>query len=285
MWFGRPIKEIFELRRELVWGILPPYNALPKKLEKNCLKALIASKPLEVMCTFEKEPRPISHFRRLPVGGSVGKLLNLQITISNSASDNIVEGIAANGNLNASEGIMSLYGAGVDVPRVSELLSAGLLGKSERRRIMPTKSSIVVVDMNVSNRLLSEVMKYPSTDSYEVYHSSYLDTMYVVLIMPGLWEHEQIKAVNLPGGWRFVSQRETPVEKPVFPGQIGGSYFPARLAVTEHLHKRRAQGKVLLFREVNDRGSIAAGAWQVRESLRHAFERAPERCGSLKDAL
>jgi len=103
--------------------------------------------------------------------------------------------------------------------------------------------------------------------------------------MPGLWEHEQIKAVNFPRGWRFMSQRETPTEKPVFPGQIGGSYFPARLAVVEHLHEKHAQGKVLLFREVNDRGSIAAGAWQVRESLRHAFERAPERCGTLKDAL
>lgn len=139
--------------------------------------------------------------------------------------------------------------------------------------------------MIVSNHLLSKIIKHPPVDCFEVYYSRYLDTTYAVLIMPGLWEHEQIKAVYLAGDWRVESQRETFREKPVFPGQIGGSYFPGRFAITEYLHKKRRQGKVVLFREIKDRDSIAVGAWQVRESLRHAFQKKPQSYESLKGAL
>jgi len=284
MWWGWSIKEIFDLRRELIWGILPPWNALPQKLEGDYLWTLMSSSPLKVACTFEKDLRPIYHIRRLPVGGSIGKLIDLKI-IDNYALNSLIKRITETQNLGASEGIITLYEAGIDVYKISEFLSAGLLGTWERRRIIPTKSAIVIVDINVSNYLLSKIIKYSSIDCFEVYYSRYLDTTYAVLIMPGPWEHEQIKAVYLAGDWRVESQRETLREKPVFPGQIGGSYFPGRFAITEYLHKRRRQGKVLLFREIEDRDSIAVGAWQVRESLRRALEKEPQCYESLKGAV
>ena len=138
MWWGRSIKEIFDLRRELIWGILTPYNALPKKLEEDCLKTLMSSGSLKVACTFERDLRPLSHFRRLPVGGSIGKLVDLRI-IDHYVTDCSIMRITATRNLGASEGIPALYEAGIDVYKISELLSAGLLGTWERRRNNPYK--------------------------------------------------------------------------------------------------------------------------------------------------
>jgi len=282
MWWGRSVKEIFELRNELTWGILPPYNTLPKELEGDSLGILMSTSPSEVKCTFEKDLRRMSNSRRLPVGGSIGNLVDLRIVGSYSPNHDI-QRISAR-DVGASEGIVALYQTGIDVYRIPELLSAAMLGTWERRRMIPTKSAIVIVDEIVASHLLSEIIRCPSLECFEVYYSTYLDTTYVLLMMPGSWELEQIRAVYLSEDWRIESQGETFRKKPVFPGQIGRSYFVGRYAVTEHLHKRQRQAKALLFREIKDRESIALGAWQVLESLRHAFGKQPECYESLKRA-
>ena len=284
MWWGRTIQEIYDLRRELVWGTLPPWSALPKRLHGDYLKIPVSSSPLKVACTFQRELRPVSHFRRLPVGGHIGRLADLRI-IDDYAPDRSIETVISRRDSGASEDIIALSEAGMDVYRISELLSAGLLGSQERKRIIPTKSAIVVVDKTVSDHFLSRVIDFPTVDCFEVYYSRYLDTTYAVLVMPGRWEHEQVRTVYSSEGWRVESQSETFKEKPVFPGQIGGSYFAGRFAVAGGLHRRRRQGRALLFREILDRNTIAVGAWQVRESLRHAFEEDPQCYERLEDAI
>lgn len=177
MWWGSSIKEIFELRNELMWGILPPYDALPRKLEGNCLRILMSTSPSEVKCGFKKELRRISHSRRLLVGGSTGNLVDLRITDSYSPNHDI-QRISAR-NVGASEGIIALYEAGIDICRIPELVSAGLLGTWQRRRMIPTKSATVIVDETVASDLLSEIIRCPSLECFEVYYSTYLDTTYV----------------------------------------------------------------------------------------------------------
>jgi hypothetical protein len=54
--------------------------------------------------------------------------------------------------------------------------------------------------------------------------------------------------------------------------ETAGAYYASRLGVLEHLESIGRQAKCLVLREVSDDYWAPVGVWQIRESVRNAFD-------------
>jgi hypothetical protein len=173
-----------------------------------------------------------------------------------------------------------LYSRGFDVYDVNTILSAGALGVGEERRLVPTRWSITAVDDTVGQFLRGAVRSNPGVDEVTVHHETFMGNRFWVILAPGEWEYELVE-MKAPGsvwnpdpdaGMWFASEHEEYEGRTGYPSETAGAYHAARLGVLEHLHERGRCGKALVLRYVSPEYWGPAGVWQVRESVRHAFD-------------
>lgn len=195
----------------------------------------------------------------------------------------VVEKTLEDDEWNAQGAMTYLYRRGLDVYDINNVLSVGALGKAENRRLVPTRWSITAVDDTIGTYLRGQVRDYPSVDQVEVRANAYMGNRYWVVLMPGSWEFELVE-MKAPGSvWNPAVDGEVWVGSASegFQGRTGyveetaGAYYAARLGVLEHLADRNRQAKALVLREVSDEYWAPVGVWQVRESVRNAFDDAP----------
>ena len=65
----------------------------------------------------------------------------------------------------------------------------------------------------------------------------------------------------------------------------GGAFYAGRLAVLEYLEKIRKQASILIIREVLPAYFAPLGIWQLRETVRGAFDKTPMKFENLDKAL
>ena len=185
-----------------------------------------------------------------------------------------------------------LYNRGFDVYEVNTILSAGALGQTDQRRLVPTRWSITAVDDTVGQFLRGSIRTNPSVDTVQVYHDSYLGNDFFVVLAPGNWEFELVEAkaagsIWNPGGeepW-YASDREGREGRTGYPDETAGAYHAARLGVLEHLDEIGRSAKALVVRYVSPDYWGPAGVWQVRESVRHAFDGTVGEAETLREAV
>ncbi|MGM0371450.1 MAG: DNA repair protein NreA [Halobacteriota archaeon] len=183
------------------------------------------------------------------------------------------------------EGAMTyLYRRGFDVYDINQVLSVGALGQSQNRRLVPTRWSITAVDDTVSKFLRGSIRNAPSIDQVQVFVNEYIGNRYWVVLAPGSWEFELVE-MKAPGSiWNpeptgeiFMSSAYENYEgRSGYVEETAGAYYAARLGVLEHLESIGRQAKALVLREVSDDYWAPVGVWQVRESVRNAFEEGPK---------
>ena len=179
------------------------------------------------------------------------------------------------------EGAISyLYNRGLDVYDINSVLSAGALGRTAERRLVPTRWSITAVDDTVGQFLRGSVRNAPTVDEVEVYYNEYLGNRFWVLLAPGDWEFELVE-MKAPGsvwnpfperGYVMSAAAEGREGRTGYVEETAGAYYAARLGVLEHLAGRDRQAKALVLRHVTEDYWGPAGVWQVRETTRGAFE-------------
>ncbi|MCU4925631.1 Nre family DNA repair protein [Halobacteria archaeon AArc-dxtr1] len=176
-----------------------------------------------------------------------------------------------------------LYRRGFDVYEIDSILSAGALGQAENRRLVPTRWSITAVDDTIGQFLRGRIENAPSIDEVQVWVSEYMGNRYWVILAPGTWEFELVE-MKAPGSiWNpdphgdvwMASASEGYEGRSSYVEETAGAYYAARLGVLEHLESVGRQAKCLVLREVSDDYWAPVGVWQVRESVRNAFEDAP----------
>jgi hypothetical protein len=182
------------------------------------------------------------------------------------------------------EGAMTyLYRRGFDVYDINQVLSVGALGQAESRRMVPTRWSITAVDDTVSTFLRGSIRNAPSIDQVQVFVNEYIGNRYWIVLAPGSWEFELVE-MKAPGSiWNpeptgdiFMSSAHEGYEgRSGYVEETAGAYYAARLGVLEHLESIGRQAKALVLREVSDDYWAPVGVWQVRESVRNAFEDGP----------
>lgn len=291
-WAGKSIEEIANYRLSLVRGVRDlNVGETPGRFIENLQDLAMSQKPVESEAIFEKVPvrdRDLEQELRLDAEaapfGPAAPLKNLKLVAS--TADQRIESAYYDADLNASEAIVNLYKRGVETNRIQRVLSMGMLGGKKSRRLVPTRWSITATDDVISKKLVIENDAYPSIDRFEVTYYSHLANQYSIVLIPDdIWSFEMIESWFTRDGMMGIgSDYEDAGGLDHYP-TIAGAYFSARLAVSEHLSKRRRKAAALVLREIRPEYVMPLGVWQIREGIREALKNAPSTFETLFDAI
>ena len=311
-WLGKGFDEIVDFRYSLLRGYSKADIQDARKGTKiidTLQEVAMMTKPVETELLLTRPPRKILDMREdSQPFGPIAPLASFET--GNSSVDDRIERAFYDRDLRADDAILQLYRNDVLVTRIQRAFSIGMFGEERRRRLVPTRWSITAVDSNLSLRLMARVRQNPMIGKYRVYKYTYLDNIYVGILIPESWRFEWIEAwfepdllatsfpdVNMakdveafdytsPGGYRPVALGDSEgyrgrktYAKP------GGCYYSARLAVSEYLDSIGKQAGAIMLREIHPGYIMPVGVWNVRESLRALLKTQFEEFDTLDEAL
>lgn len=289
MWLGKNLEDIVNYRLSLVRGVsdISVYATAGRYIE-SLQELAMASKSAESEALFEKRPiADIEQVKDLGESAPFGPIAPLKSFKTSSLSvDKRLEDAYYDKDLHAAEAVVDLYQEGVEVSRIHRVLSVGMLGLKNKRRLVPTRWSITTTDDIISVSLVKSLVFYPQIDHFEVYKYSHLGNHYSVILIPDdIWSFE-MKEVwfdnngNIGMGMDFEDARGLDH----YPS-IAGAYFAARLGIAEHLSKRRRKAAALSLREIHPDYVMPVGVWQIREGIREALKTQKSEFETFEKAL
>jgi DNA repair protein NreA len=289
MWLGKNLEDIVNYRLSLVRGVsdISVYATAGRYIE-SLQELAMASKSAESEALFEKRPiADIEQVKDLGESAPFGPIAPLKSFKTSSLSvDKRLEDAYYDKDLHAAEAVVDLYQEGVEVSRIHRVLSVGMLGLKNKRRLVPTRWSITATDDIISVSLVKSLVFYPQIDHFEVYKYSHLGNHYSVILIPDdIWSFE-MKEVwfdnngNIGMGMDFEDARGLDH----YPS-IAGAYFAARLGIAEHLSKRRRKAAALSLREIHPDYVMPVGVWQIREGIREALKTQKSEFETFEKAL
>lgn len=290
-WFGTSYESIIEMRSTLLRTKESTNIFSRGRLVENLQEIALASKAPDVEIVLKGKPVYRVSFSDVnqPMGPSAN-LKSLDIA-GNVKIGRQVDKIVSD-ELSAREAGYMLYNKGEDVYKVSTILSSGVLGIGQRKKLVPTRWSITASHDLVTKELIKEVKDYPSVNDCMVFSSEYLDNHYEVLLMPGSWEFENFEAWAPGTPWsmdakmtQIIEEYEPYKGRTKYADLQGGGYYASRLAVVEGLKAMRRQARVVVFREVYEGYIIPLGVWQVLENVRNAFRQPGMKFATKGEAL
>jgi hypothetical protein len=310
--YGMSLEKIIESRAGLVRGMKKDSVKTTSRMLAEAQSAVMSIKPVDVEARFSRDPvfslelDDTAH----PVGASA-PIEKFKVT-DNPTVPKKVDSLAGDSTL-ANDAIVELLASGFDVHYLSKLLTAGVLGRKENKKMVPTKWAITATDDMAAKHMMESVRDNREIDSPCVYSNSYLDNHFEILLLPGNWEYEQFEAALTPeieervkkrqsasnlryehaswenwktdGTINFSEEHEPYHGRSEYAERQGGGYYAARLGVVEALYRMRRQARVVLFREIGTSYTVPVGVWEVRENVRHAFENEPAKFATREEAL
>ena len=251
----------------------------------------MASKPVDMEMIFSKSmlSSKIVLSEYTPPMGPAAPLKN--ISYGNVKIEPYVERAFNDTDLKAVNAIYDLYSRGIDVSRLSKILSTGAFGVKEDRRAVPTRWSITAVDKNVSDLNLKTLKGMESVDKFEVFVRKTSGNLFMGIMAPGNWQFEWGEAWFPGSTWNtWGSDAEVEIDyegynwRKDYPG-IGGCYYASRLAATEYMLKRKRMAIPLLWREIYPGFNLPVGVWYVRENLREMFNSKPLQLDDIESCI
>jgi hypothetical protein len=290
-WYGLGFDEIIRMRSYLVRSKLKQNVSSRSQFVEENQEIALSVRPVDVEAVFKKKPyysvsfSPVSQ----PMGPS-GELLDLDVA-SNPRIPRQVDSVISEG-IKAGDAVSALFERDFDVYYLTRVLSSGALGKTENKKLVPTRWSITAVDDILGKHLMERIRTYPSVDQFLLYSNTYLENHFEILAIPGGWEFEQFEAWAPKTLWTMYSSKQViAYEHEKHEGRWdyalneGGGYYAGRFAVCEALERMRRQARVVVFREIHEGYVVPVGVWEVRENVRKAMENPPQKFATLKEAL
>jgi hypothetical protein len=293
LWLGKGIRTIIDYRFSLVRGkaLIQVNDANdPNKYLLDLHDMALSSSSVEVDAKFKKKPRmAVTLSEETQPFGPSAIIQSMQV--APTTGERKLEAVYYDGDQRAVDGMVELYHEGVQVSRIQRILSLGMLGVQEQRKIVPTRWSITAVDDTLSKHHLEYVKRYPPIDKFEVYRYVYLDNVYIAILSPRNWEYECIEAWFPGTAWNetgtipaMMGDHESYEGRTTY-ASIGGCYYSTRLAVAEALKRIQRQASALVLREIRPGYILPVGVWSVRESVRAALRTKPFVFDTFKQAL
>ena len=248
----------------------------------------LSARPLDVEVAFEK---PVSFDINFdgtvtPVGMS-GAMKKLDV-IDNASVSRIVDRCTSDTDLKATEAARIMFENGTDVYKITNLLTAGLLGV--KRRVVPTRWAITATDDMISTSIKREVIKLPALPEYQVFSGTlYGNTICFILIPSNDWRFEMLERWQKHSLWSgdeetIVVDGEKGLTKSKY-SPIAGAYYSARLAVLEYLKSIGRCARVLCIRDISGEYWAPLGTWVIREAAHASLSSPADRVGTLQEAL
>ncbi|WP_292392096.1 hypothetical protein [Methanoculleus sp. UBA303] len=278
---GLGIDDIVGLRARTIRGA-----GEVKGLAGNLQEIALSSQPLDVEVRFVK---PVAFDLRFdgtiaPVG-LTGAIRKMDV-LDNARVDRAVDRATSDTDLSATDACDILHTSGTDVYQITQLLTAGLLGR--KRHVVPTRWAITAVDDTVSNRLKKRIARYSPLDGIQVFSASLYGNHIVCLLVPGDWKFEMIEVWGKQSLWgdgsETIARDGEGLTKSGY-SPLAGAYYSARLAVTEYLESIRRSARVLVLRNVTSDYWAPLGTWVVREATRNAMRGQKTPCADLNEGI
>ena len=320
--YGMSLEKIIESRAGMVRGMKKDSVKTNSRMLLEAQSAVMSIKSVDVEARFSRDPvfslelDNVTH----PMGASA-PIEKFKMT-DNPSIPKKVDSLA-NDSVLANDAVVELLLSGFDVHYLSKLLTAGVLGRKENKKMVPTKWAITATDDMAAKHMMGSVRDNREIDSPCVYSNTYLGNHFEVLLLPGNWEYEQFEAAltseleerakkrqgaagrkegnAYPTGikfehaawdnWKtdgtinFSEEYEPYGGRSDYAERQGGGYYAARLGVVEALYKMRRQARTVVFREIGTEYTVPVGVWEVRENVRHAFDSPPMKFATRDEAL
>jgi hypothetical protein len=290
LWFGKSMMDVIRYRSSLVRNNFKT-NVRLDNVNKKSTPPITTSKLLETSQELAMAERPVDTETKLekmymnimlddhspPIGPS-GMTEKIRI-VENVKVNPKVEYCVADTDLKASEAVSKyLYFDGhIPDSSIKRIFSAGLLGKKNNRRLVPTRWSITAVDDIISKSLIEEIKKFPEINAYQIFENTYLDNHFKILLFPGKFSYEMNEVWAAKSLWNptFRPQIATDFEfyqgRKNYASNITGAYYAARKSVCEYLYDLRRQARALIFREVSGGYAVPLGVWVIRNTVNEAM--------------
>ena len=292
LWAGKSIEEIANYRLSLVRGVfsMNVHDTTGRYLE-NMQELAMSERPAESEATFEK--KPLADFelekevRLNAESAPFGPAAPLKTFKASSLSaDQRIEAAHYDTDLKASDAVVELYRRGVETSSIHRVLSVGMLGLKKNRRLVPTRWSISATDDIISGTLARENDASPAIDLFEVTQYTHLANYYSVILIPDdIWSFEMIESWFTSSGQIATGADYEDARGLDHYPTIAGAYFAARLAVAEHLARRRRKAAALVLREIHPEYVMPLGVWQIREGVREALKKPAQKFENLEQAV
>ncbi|KQC05804.1 MAG: hypothetical protein APR53_06750 [Methanoculleus sp. SDB] len=245
----------------------------------------LSSRPVDVEVEFEK---PV-HFNLTFDGtlapiGLYGSMKTIEV-LDNARVERPVERVTSDTDLRATEAVNQLYREKVDVHRIQQLLTSGLLGI--RRHIVPTRWAITAVDDMIAAGLKQRIGHNPIQDGIRIHAKTLYGNLIICLLVPGPWSYEMIEIWeknSLWGGEKDSIIRDGERERKSGYSPIAGAYYSARLAVLDYLEQTGRMASAIVIRRVSDDYWAPLGTWVIREAARVALKTQPLCCPDIETA-
>ena len=292
MWVGKSIEEIANYRLSLVRGLfsINVHDTNGRYLE-NMRELAMSDRPAESEATFEKKPfadieleKEVRFNAEAAPFGPAAPLKTFKA--SSLSADPRIEAAHYDTDLRASDAIMELYRRGVETSSIHRVLSVGMLGLKKNRKLVPTRWSISATDDTISSRLAKKNEANPSIDLFEIMQYSHLANYYSIILIPDdVWSFEMIESWFTRNGQIATGADYEDARGLDHYPTIAGAYFAARLAVAEHLARRRRKAAAIVLREIHPEYVMPLGVWQIREGVREALKKPSQQFENLEQAI
>mgnify|MGYP001610878498 CR=1 FL=1 len=279
------ISEILFNRSAMIYSRFKSNVKEGNKLLEVMQEVSMSKRGVDVEFHLEKKPKfSLSvDLRNMPISNPAP--LKKAVVTENVNVDKSVEKFVYSDDIKSQEGILGLYSKGFNVSYLIKLLSAGLLGIIDQRKLVPTKWSITAVDSLISKNLMKNIREYSWVNKFYVFYDTYLENHYEIILIPQEWSFEVIET-KLPGldESYYWQDYESFNDRKNYASDVTGAYYANRLSACEYLEKIKKQAGVLVLREIGDYWA-PLGVGILREVSRNAFRKEPLVFDNLKDAF
>lgn len=281
-WAGKSLEDIIRYKLSLIRGTYSTHvktNLNADRYIQSLQELAMATRSTEIEVAFERKPklnleeissRMASDSDTIQFG-MASELENLKLP-SDISSDKKIEKAFYDIDFRAVEAINYLYEEGIEISKISKILSLGMIGIKKNRRLVPTKWSISAIDQIISSDLIKNTNTFQPLDRTRIYKYAHLGNYYSIALIPDeLWSFEMHEAwIDKKGAVNIETDSEDSRGLNNYP-KLGGSYFAARLAVIEFLNDQKRSGSVIVLREIHPEYILPVGVWQIREGIREAL--------------
>ena len=293
LWTGKSVEEIANYRLSLVLGTMN-VNILDisNRYLENLQELAMSEGPAETEAIFERRPGAvdISMQKELRLNheatpfGPAAPLKGFKV--SSLSADQRIERVYYDKDLKAAEALMELYRRNVEMSIIQRILSMGMLGLKKKRKFVPTRWSISATDDIISSTLVKEIRMNPTIDLFEVTRYSHLDNYYSIILIPNdRWTFEMIESWFTSRGHVATGSDNEEERGLNHNPTIAGAYFAARFAIAEHLARRHKKAGAIVLREIHPNYVMPLGVWQIREGIREALKKLPQKFERFDHAM
>lgn len=280
-----PIPNILSMRQKLIYG--RTQSDVYKPQDKKFLPVMqeVAMTHKSVSTEFKlKKPvsKNIEQDSRTPIIPKAAPIETVRLQ-ENAPVKKKIDYLVSDGEVKSAPALVELHKSGIENSSLIKILSAGLLGLTKNRKLVPTRWSITAVDDTISKDLLEKIRYYPEISEFLVFTAEYLGNHYNFLLLPEKWSFEVIEiSLNSPGVWQDY---ESFFPRKKYADSVAGAYYANRLALAEYLDKIKRQCSCLVFREIRPEYTAPLGVGILRQTSREAFSKPARKFPTLKDAL